>query len=382
VILPHYVNQNAFGEGSAGGVVLTCRSVKRTPAHESASRASVASRLAVLKGYTFGGEYRSNGSDARPRYFVPGETLVGTERARQMGIMNEADFFGGLVPQAFMATKAITHPLVKRAAAVPEGWPDNFAALVRDVVLFGFAAFTTEDARLACREVLKRGTARLKPGLGVGGRGQKVLSTLKEVNRALDSLDAAELATHGLAIEENLQNVKTYSVGIVRFEEMEISYCGTQRITRDHWNENVYGGSDLLVIRGDFERLVQLNIPAEMRSAVEKARIYDAAALTELPGFLASRRNYDVAAGIDDRGCRHLGVLEQSWRIGGASPAEVAALEAFRENPYLRHVRASCAEIYDSQHQPPPQACVSFSGEDPEVGYLVKYSLVEKYDDT
>ena len=45
--------------------------------------------------------------------------------------------------------------------------------------------------------------------------------------------------------------------------------------------------------------------------------------------FFASRRNYDVVAGLDARGQRRCGVLEQSWRVGGASPAELVALAAF-----------------------------------------------------
>jgi hypothetical protein len=219
----------------------------------------------------------------------------------------------------------------------------------------------------------------LKPALGIGGKGQKVVSSLADLDRALDAIDPAELSMYGISIEENLQDVTTYSVGEVRIDELLVTYCGTQRLTSDHTGARVYGGSDLLVVRGGLENLFQLALTPELRLAVEQARTYDTAAAEEFPGFLASRRNYDVAAGEDSRGRRKTGVLEQSWRIGGASPAEVAALEALRADAALCAVRASCPEIYDANHEPPPRAHVYFRGEDDEVGSLIKYSVVEPY---
>ena len=89
----------------------------------------------------------------------------------------------------------------------------------------------------------------------------------------------------------------------------------------------MYGGSELLVVRGGFEALHALGLPAEAALAVAQARVYDAAATEHFPGLFASRRNYDVVRGLDAAGRPRCGVLEQSWRIGGASGAEVAALE-------------------------------------------------------
>src|SRR5262249_20209871 len=47
-------------------------------------------------------------------------------------------------------------------------------------------------------------------------------------------------------------------------------------------------------------------------------------ATEEFHGFAASRRNYDVAQGIDADGWPQSGVLEPSWHVGGASSAELA----------------------------------------------------------
>jgi len=61
---------------------------------------------------------------------------------------------------------------------------------------------------------------------------------------------------------------------------------------------------------------------------VAAARRYDEATV-EFHGFTASRRNYDVGQGVGADGRPRSGVLESSWRMGGASSAELAALTAF-----------------------------------------------------
>jgi len=71
--------------------------------------------------------------------------------------------------------------------------------------------------------------------------------------------------------------------------------------------------------------------------------------------MILSRRNYDIAQGFDARGQLRSGVLEQSWRVSGATGAEIAALEAFRAEPTLQAVRASTFEIYGDA-DPPPHA--------------------------
>jgi Protein of unknown function (DUF3182) len=198
---------------------------------------------------------------------------------------------------------------------------------------------------------------------------------------ALEAVDAAELAGYGLVLEEDLTGVTTYSVGQVRVAELVATYCGTQRLTPDNGGAAVYGGSNLVIVRGGFDALLGLDLPEEARLAVAQARAYDAAATELFPGLFASRRNYDVARGLGVGGRRPCGVLEQSWRLGGASGAEIAALEAFRAEPALQAVRASTVEIYGEGEPPPPHATVYFRGVDERVGPLTKYTLAEPYGD-
>jgi hypothetical protein len=249
------------------------------------------------------------------------------------------------------------------------------------VVLFGFSAFTPGDLRRAAARVLERGRARVKPARGIGGRGQTVITSAADLDALLDTLDPAELALYGAVIEQNFDQIETYSVGQTYVADLLATYYGRQLLTQDNQGANVYGGSDLIFVRGDYDDLLSLELPPDARLAINSARIYEAGASRTFAGWLASRRNYDVAQVVDHDGLRSCGVLEQSWRIGGASAAEIAALEAFRADPSLRSVRAACIELYGEQ-QVPPDAAVHFQGVDDQVGPITKYSQVKAYDNS
>lgn len=349
--------------------------------HEKETQVGLATGLARLKGFDVAAEHELPRQHSGPVYVLPSDTLVGIAAANALGIHGEHDLFGGVVPHAFVGTKAITHPLVEPDADAPSGWSHAFGHRVRDVVLRGFSVFTPLDARHAGKRLLEHGAVRLKPVRASAGRGQTVVSSATELEAALDVLDLAELSSHGLVLEENLSDVVTFSVGQVCVGGLVITYHGTQRLTPDNNGAAVYGGSQLIVARGGFEALAGFGLPVAARLAVTQARTYDAAAMECFSGLFVSRRNYDVARGVDAAGDWRSGVLEQSWRVGGASGAEIGALEAFQAAPALRAVRASTVEVYGASEAPPPQARVYFSGMDEQVGRLCKYALVEPYAD-
>ena len=62
--------------------------------------------------------------------------------------------------------------------------------------------------------------------------------------------------------------------------------------------------------------------------------------------------------------------------MGGASGAEVAALEAFRAEPTLDAICVSTFETY-GEAEPPPHAIVYFRGTDERIGPMTKYTIVE-----
>ncbi len=347
--------------------------------HEARTRAEIARRLAAVARFDYAGEYVPGGRyDARP-YFVPSATLTRADAA-SLHIDDAGDLFGGVVPAAFAATKTITHPLVHDGARAPRGWSNEFPRQVADSVLPGFSAFTGEDARRAGRMLLESGPVRVKLATGVAGIGQWTAHDDAELDAVIAAIDSDNIEA-GVVVEQNLTAVKTQSVGQIRVAGLTASYCGAQHLTINNSGVEVYGGSALSVVRGGFERLLALDLPADMRLAITQARAYDHSATVCFSGFFASRRNYDVAQGADASGTRRSGVLEQSWRVGGASGAEIAALEAFCADASLHSVHAVSCEVYGDGASIPPEAAVYFRGMDPKVGPLAKYTLVEAHAD-
>lgn len=372
---------NAQTSQNSRRVVLTHANRPNEPQHERVVHAALAERLAALLGLTYGGDYDPTRRYEAQPYLVPSGTVAGMREAQALGLCGESDLFGGVVPQAFVETKAITHPLIRPDAAAPVGWSRDFSTQVKGSVLAGYSVFSLEDARDAGRRLLHEGSVRIKPVRATGGRGQQRVDDSDALDQALFALDEQELAEYGLVLEAHLEHVTTFSVGQVRVGGRLASYYGTQRLTEDNAGNEVYGGSDLVVVDGDFEALLALDLTETTRLAVSQAQVYDEAASACYRNFFASRRNYDIAQGIDGRGQPRSGVLEQSWRIGGASSAEIAALELFRQGTGARVVRASSLEIYGRERPAPAGATILYQGQDDEVGFVTKCVVVEQYGD-
>jgi hypothetical protein len=344
--------------------------------HDALTKASLAESLARLLDTDYGGSIEPSRGCAHRAYVVPCETLA-LHDARFMGIDGAQALFGGVSPRPYVATKVITHPLVAPGARAPSGWTPLFVERAADVVLEGYSTFCADDARQACARLLQGGSVRIKDAMGVGGSGQAVVTSLQEFDASLASGTFAAPWRGGLVLERNLHEVQTMSVGQVHVGGWQLSYHGRQRPTRNHRGHEVYGGSSLHLVQGDFDALLRDALPEALLTAVEQALVYHRAALASFTGLFASRCNYDIVQGKDDAGVWRSGVLEQSWRIGGASGAEIAALHAFREQPGLRWVEASTHEVYADSAVPPPGAQVHFDGDDVQHGRLLKYALVD-----
>ncbi|MNX26687.1 hypothetical protein D3C86_567610 [compost metagenome] len=341
--------------------------------HEVASQEAMAVRLAALLGRRFEPDYRpSRRRDEPPPYYVPDRTIIGPVRAARLGITRAADLYGGVAPYSFVSGKAITHGLIGPQAKAPKAWVGDLADALREVVLAGYSAFTLADAEAAGMRMLQDGPLRVKPTDATAGRGQVVVRNAEELRAALARQSPYAMRRLGLVLEEDLEDVSTYSVGWARVGKMEIAYVGTQSLTPDNQGIAVYGGSVLRVARGGFDDLRALDLTDPERQAVAMACHYDTAVSTAYPQLFASRRNYDVAFGTNRAGQARAGVLEQSWRAGGASLAELAAMQAFALSPSLASVRAATRERYGRDHaQPIPQHLI-FHGVDTAVGHISK----------
>lgn len=353
--------------------VMTWRgSAAHANAHDRESRRIVAEHVATLLDLPYRGDAPAGGANA---YLVPLDTLTADEAAT-LGVDGEDRLLGGVVPQRFIATKAITHPLIAPDAAAPEGWSHALGDALAPVVPIGFTAFSREDAQRAGETLLAVGSLRLKAVAATAGLGQTVVEDIDALDRALALESPEAIAEGGIVLEENLADVVTYSVGTTLIGAHAIAYWGTQRLTRSNAGDTVYGGSDLEVVRGGWEALAALPLATEVAQAVRHAIAYDRAVFAAYPGLFASRRNYDVIAGQAGDGSRRIGVLEQSWRVGGATGAELAAIEAFARDPDRTHVRSSTMEIYGRTGAAPAGATVYYDGIDPAAGPLTKYAEV------
>ena len=360
--------------------VVVAHSVRPdAPQHEVDTNRELARWLAQILGLEHGGTYNPEQHRGRDLYLLPTQTLVGGAAAQQLGIKGPDDLWGGYVEHDFICTKAITHGLRDKNAHAPAGWSPLFSELVRNVVLDGLSVFSFDDARSAAEHLLYSGPIRLKPIHACAGRGQEVIKSLDEFDTVLARSDANALFTEGVVLEQDLSDVVTHSVGQSFIGGKVLSYCGDQYLTVDGQGEQVYGGSNLLVVQGGYDDLLKLDLPDDVRLAIQQAQVFDNAADEAYPGFYASRRNYDIAQGLDSSGKPRSGVLEQSWRMGGASSAEVAALQRFVSDPQVRAIRVSSVETYIDQAMP-AGAIEVYRGPAENSEFLLKYVMVNSYD--
>ncbi len=365
--------------GQAAGIAVAHPRRSSASEHEIASHTVLARRLAGLLDAAYA-EYDAVTLSGRRVYYVPAHTLSGQAQADALGIASEDHLYGGVVPYAYVATKAISHPLHRAHDAQPPGWAAGLGEELGEAVLPGYTAFSLADASAAALALLRDGPIRLKLPQANAGRGQTVVRDAGQLQAALAGYDPADVRAHGLVIETNLAgDVQTFSVGSVRVPGWQAGYVGTQEVTRDNSGAEVYGGSTLRVVRGGYEALLDSGLSDDERQAVQLARHYDTCVQRHYPAILASRRNYDVALGADATGARRMGVLEQSWRAGGASLAEIAALEAFKADPALRSVTARTRERYGSGHARPADDALVFHAEDSAVGFISKSGRVTAY---
>jgi hypothetical protein len=349
------------------------------PQHEVQTNKALARWLAQILGCKFGGSYDAEKHQGRDLYLLPTQTIVGPASAHALGIKGPEDLWGGFVEHDFICTKAISHGLRSHLAHAPQGWSPLFSERVRNVVLDGLSVFALEDARPAAEHLLYNGPIRLKPVHACAGRGQEVIKSLDAFDDILARPDIEKQFSEGVVLEQDLSDVVTHSVGQSFIGDKVLSYCGDQYLTKDAHGEEVYGGSNLLVVQGDYDELLKLNLPDDVRLAIEQAQVFDAAADEAYPRFYASRRNYDIAQGLDSNGKSRSGVLEQSWRMGGASSAEVAALQSFVNDPGMRAIRVSSVETYIDQPVP-ADAIEVYRGPAENSEFLLKYVTVKSYD--
>lgn len=341
--------------------------------HDELSHIALTRRIADFLGGEYVGRLEDFPTTERP-FCVPRKTLCGSECDAWLADVTEADFLGGWVRHPLAVTKAIVHPLAP-GEAPPENWPASFAAAAVASTLPGYTVFSRDGALRAGHALLQNGDVRIKLVDASGGTNQYVARTGCELLDVIDSLAADTEFQSGVVLEENLGDVSTFSVGQIHLGGMTASYIGQQKLTSNNKGETVYGGSVLRMHRGTWADLID-GQSRDDREICELGMGFDRLAQMHL-GLVASRRNYDVVKGRDRRGRVKHAILEQSWRVGGASGAEIAGLTAFARDAGLSQVCASTVELYGQDIVPPAGVDVLYHGTDRELGPILKYSYVQ-----
>lgn len=236
------------------------------------------------------------------------------------------DLFGGIATRLVFFDKTIIHPVVPGADVVPPVWISKVAEHVGDAAFRGFACFSRSDTITAGVILFNAGIPeiRLKPVSIDAGLGQKVARSYGELEQQVAAFSDSYVSA-GITVEENLSSVvRTVDVGTYQIGNQHFSYVGTQRETLFHGDPGRWGGVAMYVRRGTLDELASwLTVPS-LKTAVLQAKALDDA-VDLIPGMYVTRANYDVIQGFDETGTFRSALLEQSWRIGGSSPAEVLA---------------------------------------------------------
>jgi hypothetical protein len=294
----------------------------------------VGERLAGL----LGGKVCNIENSGNDRYFLPHAALTKSV-SEPMGIRTEDDLFGGVVEIASHRDKAILHPRVPDYEQNCIWHSSKFADLVSGAVLPGFSVFSAADAHRALRQLQAEGyVVRGKDPTRDGSGGQWVIKDEAHLNSIMASLPEEQILNHGLVLESNLETLETLSIGQIYLNGKFYSYYGNQESTTSPKGNQTYGGTTLTMMRGPFEDLAQSVDDPHLSRAIEQARtVYSAYSVYDP---LISRANFDVVQGQTANHEFLSGVVDQSLRIGGATPAEVMAIEALQRDPSTKQVTA------------------------------------------
>ena len=71
-------------------------------------------------------------------------------------------------------------------------------------------------------------------------------------------------------------------------------------------------------------------------------------------------------------------MFEASWRVGGATGAEVIALKSFKQDRSLHVIDVSHIEEFGDNRRAPDRATVLFEGDDPRDGPMIRYTMVNR----
>lgn len=317
--------------------------------------------------------------DPNDCYYLPSHTLLQHE-AKALGIKSLQDLYGGVVPYPFLLHTTLNHPIHHPSMNSPEGWNNDLALVLQPYVLKGRSAFNTQDALWTAEGMIHDGPLRIKLTAANAGPSQWIVNNHEEVVDLLNQAQYQPFFEQGVIIEEALDNTVSFSIGQTEIGNHLISYCGEKEVTIDLKGQATYGGSTLSVVQGDYNELEKTLNLEKHKEALRMVQQYEHHIFKAYPQIYASRRNYEVLQGVNNKGQTRLGVLEYSWQADGTSIAELLALEAFAADNTLHHVRIWTKERYVSDIETLDNSEQTYCVASEQTGWLIKSAGVDSYE--
>ncbi|MEJ2864364.1 DUF3182 family protein [Actinomycetospora flava] len=264
----------------------------------------------------------------------------------------------------------------------PAWFDHRFPRYVSETTVPGRSCFSSTSLAGAAAALLEEYPGvRFKDPNGASGVGQWSLRSTDEIESVLASVAADArasrdlelndyLAHFGFVVEAEVEDVEAWSVTVTRTPDGCYSSFGSLRElsveTTDQGVIQNYGGTSIVMVRGDPCELVVLPsggvvardpVAEDVRLAptpgiINAAQRYiEGIRLWEADGAFETRANVDVITGTVARrdGSREeiTAALEESGRVGGASPAELLAIRELRKDPDLAYAVRSSRHSFD-----------------------------------
>lgn len=293
--------------------------------------------------------------------------------------------YGSTLPRALLerTSKVQVHEPFD-GAEVPDWFDLEFPRYLRGTTVPGYSCFSVDSLADATRTLLEEFvTVRLKDPNGASGVGQWTVGSAEELEAVLTEVAdevgtgcavqlAEYLAHYGYVVEAHVDDIEAWSVTATSTPDGCYSSVGriletTVQLEARGTVPN-YGGTSVVVVRGDPEALEQLPAagvvvddpvrhdrirlappPGVIRAA---QRFIEGMRGWEADGVIETRANVDVITGTLVRrdGSRQeiAASVEESGRVGGASSAELLGIRALRADATLSHSVHSSRHSFDS----------------------------------
>lgn len=292
--------------------------------------------------------------------------------------------YGSVLPDDLWerSTKAQVH-LPPDGESTPWWYDSRFAQKLQSNTVPGHTCFSVDGLRRATKELFHDFTTlRVKAVHGASGEDQTVVASAQEMDRYIDERAHGpsgtvyelnqSLSRTGIVVEANLADVTAWSVTETRLPGATYTSIGRQTETEvclpDGSSIQEYGGTTAATFRGPVHKVSNIDgvkvrkthpgdapqtIALDQRVLTAAQRHIHAMDGWSKDGVFRTRANVDVLVGTikpKNRSPRTVvRSVEDSGRIGGASPEEALSIRRLKADPTLPFAVHSSRHLFDEE---------------------------------